>query len=78
MSKNLCAKTRPDSNPYEIWQSADGTWKWLVLKKWQSPEKEANNPYARWFCKVITPIVPEGETGDVYVKEIKENATRIS
>lgn len=77
MSKNLCAKTRPDDNPYEVWKTSDGSWTWLVLKKYQAPENEATNPYARWFCKVKTPIVPEGEYGDVYVKEIKEQATKV-
>ncbi len=69
--KNLCAKTRPESDPYETWISADGSWKWLVLKKWQADD---NKPYARWFCKVSSPFVPEGELGDVYVSEIWANA----
>lgn len=71
-AKNLCAKTRPASDPYEIWQA--GTWTWLVLKKWQVDD---NKPYARWYCLVKTPIVPDGEYGDVYVKDIKSVATRI-
>ena len=66
--KNLCAKTRPDNKPYEIWEDKTIGWKWLVLKKWQADD---DKPYGRWFCKVITPIVPEGELGDVYVSEIK-------
>ena len=75
--KNLCAKTRPKHDPYEIWQSQDGSWTWNVLKKWQGDDKEASNPYARWFCNVVTPIVPEGEMGDVYVQDIIQNAHRI-
>ena len=77
LSKNLCGKTVSRENAYEVWQSFDGTWTWYVLKKWQSPENEAKNPYARWFCDVVTPIVPEGEMGDVYVSDIKANARRI-
>ena len=38
--KNLCGKTRPIDNPYEIWKSVDGTWEWKVLKKYQKPSKE--------------------------------------
>lgn len=72
--KNECAKTVSRENAYEIWQSHDKTWIWYVLKKWQLDD---NKQYARWFCDVVTPICPEGEMGDVYVKEIKENATRI-
>jgi hypothetical protein len=75
--KNLCGKTRPKDNPYETWKSFDGSWTWQVLKKYQSPEKEAQNPYARWFCNVVTPIVPEGEMGDVYVRDITNHATKV-
>lgn len=73
--KNLCAKTVKRENAYEVWQSHDGTWKWYVLKKWQADD---DKPYARWFCLVTSPIVGEsGELGDVYVYEVKRNATRI-
>lgn len=72
--KNLQAKTRPASDPYDIYQSFDGTWTWNVLKKWQADD---DKPFARWFCNVVTPIVPEGELGDVYVTDIKRHARRI-
>lgn len=74
MAKNLCAKTVTRANAYEIWMSKDKTWVWYVLKKWQADD---NKPYARWFCDVVTPICPDGEMGDVYVSEIKANATQI-
>lgn len=74
MPKNLQAKTVTRDKAYEVWQSRDGSWTWYVLKKWQIDD---NKPYARWFCCVVTPIVPDGEYGDVYVKDIKENAIRI-
>lgn len=73
--KNPCGKMRPADKPYEIWVSHDGTWKWYVLKKWQADD---NKPYARWFCKVFSPFVPEGEMGDVYVSEIKSQARLVS
>ena len=73
--KNLCAKMRPASDPYETWVSYDGSWTWLVLKKWQADD---NKPYARWFCKVVTPMTgPSGDLGDVYVSEIKANARKV-
>lgn len=75
MAKNLCAKTRDKSNPYEVW--SNGSWTWRVLKKWQSEEKEATNAYARWYCFVTSPFCPEGEYGDTYCYEIKNNAVRI-
>jgi C1A family cysteine protease len=76
--KNLCGKTRTKENPYEVWKSPDGSWTWAVLKKWQTPEKEASNPYARWFCFVTSPMCPQGEFGDTYVRDIKSNAIKVS
>ena len=71
--KNLCAKTKKHpEEAYEVWESSDG-WKWFVMKKWQADD---NKPYARWFCFVISPYCPQGEYGDVYVSEIKKQATR--
>lgn len=76
MSKNLCAKVRPQDNPYEIW--VDGDWEWRVLKKYKSPEGEAKDKYARWFCAVKSPYTHGGyELGDVYVNDIKQNATKM-
>jgi hypothetical protein len=87
--KNECGKTRDKSNPYEVWQMPNGMITWLVLKKYQAPDKEATNPYARWFCLGIGPMtygeynVETGEVtggydlGDTYVNEIKSNAVRI-
>ena len=70
---NPFAKTRPVTNPYEVWASKDG-WEWHVLKKWQVDDSK---PYARWFCLVKSPFVPEGEMGDVYVTEIKAYASLV-
>lgn len=75
MAKNLCAKTVKRENAYEVWRSRDGAWTWYVLKKWQADD---DKPYARWYCCVTSPFVGEaGEYGDVYVSEIKRNATRV-
>ena len=70
--KNLQAKTVKREKAYEVWQA--GTWTWYVLKKYQVDD---NKPYARWFCDVVTPMCPNGEMGDVYVKDIKQYATKI-
>ena len=80
MEKNLMAKTRPVDNPYEIWtcESPDGVWEWRVLKKWQKPSKEAENPYARWFCAVMSPhTYGSWEYGDTYVRDVKLMATKV-
>jgi hypothetical protein len=76
MPKNLCAKTRPVNNPYEVWATPDGSWRWSVLKKYKSPEAEAKDPYSRWFCSVTSPICTE--MGDVYVRDIVGSASKIS
>ncbi|MGH2360258.1 MAG: hypothetical protein ACRDGM_06920 [bacterium] len=73
--KNLCGKTRPKDQPYEVWRSPDGSWTWNVLKKWQADD---DRPFARWFCNVVTPICPDGELGDVYVAEIKQYARKVA
>lgn len=71
--KNLQAKTRKLDEPYEVWVAGD--WEWRVLKKWQADD---NKQYARWFCAVKSPFTYGSyEYGDVYVSEIKENATRV-
>jgi hypothetical protein len=76
MAKNECGKTRPENDPYEIWVGMNRApgWVWRVLKKYQSPENEAKNPYARWFCSVSSPLIEGTELGDVYVREITDNA----
>ena len=70
--KNTCGKTRPVENPYEVW--SNGSWTWYVLKKYSGND---NQEYARWFCSVVTPMCPDGEVGDCYVKSIKDVAVRI-
>lgn len=74
--KNPCGKTRPVENPYEIYRShlLPG-WEWRVLKKYQTPEKEKDNPYARWFCAVKSPMTyGSWEYGDTYVRDILDEA----
>lgn len=76
-SSNSAAKMRKVEDPYEVWQSQDG-WEWRVLKKYQSPEKEASNPFARWMCAVKSPFTfGSWEYGDTYVKDVKSQATRV-
>lgn len=76
MAKIECGKTRKVDNPYEIWRSKDGTWEWRVLKKWQLNAND-DEPHSRWFCMVTSPFCPDGEMGDAYVSEIKQQARRV-
>ena len=67
---------RDKENPYEIWEG--NGFQWRVLKKYQKPELEAKNPYARWFCAVSSPYTwGSHELGDVYVSEIKSNGEKV-
>lgn len=76
MSKNLQGKTRPINDPYETYVSNDGQWIYKVLKKYQSPENEAANPYARWFMATTSPFVVD-ELGDGYVRDVKSHAHKV-
>lgn len=70
MAKNRMLKEVKDGAPYAVFQSLDG-WTWNVLKVWQA---DSTKPYARWLCKVVTPMSPTGDWGDVYVSDIVQNA----
>jgi len=75
---NPCGKIRPVETPYEIWLTSDLQWRWLVLGKYLSPKKEKNNPSARWYCAVSSPIIcNEYEIGDAYKNYIMLNAYRM-
>lgn len=78
MGKNKCGKTRKVDNPYEIWVNFAAGWEWRILKKYQNPENEAKNPYARWFTAVKSPhTYGRWEMGDTYVKDIQANAIQV-
>ena len=78
MSKNECGKMRDKENPYEVWQDTSTGFEWRVLKKYQKPELEAKNPYARWFCAVSSPWTHGSyDLGDVYVQEIKKYGGKV-
>ena len=77
MAKNNCNKTRKIDEPYEIW--GIDNWEWRVLRKYQAPETETDNQYARWFCAVKSPYTYDSyEYGDCYVKDIINLAKRIT
>ena len=44
----------------------DAGWTWYILEA----EKQVDNDFL-FFCKVISPIVPEGELGYVKLSELK-------
>jgi hypothetical protein len=76
--KNPCLKKRDIENPYEIWKSEALGMEWRVLKKYQLPEKEENNPRARWFCAVKSPFTfDQWEYEDAFVADIVDNARAV-
>ena len=77
MAKNPCAKRVTPETAYEVWQSYNGTFTYFVLKKYQSPEKEAQNRYARWLVFVKSPVYPNGWPEDGYVSSIKRGTRQI-
>lgn len=46
-------------------------WTWYVLKLYQTIDKGRRDPYARAFCKVVSPMTGEsGDLGDTYIRDI--------
>ena len=77
MTKNECNKTRKVDNPYEIWKGP-ANFEWRVLRKYQTPENEAENKYARWYCAVKSDMTyGEYEYGDTYVADIKAYGVKL-
>ena len=76
--KNECGKTRDVDDPYEVWENAQAGFTRHILKKYQRPDKEAENPYARWFVAAKSPhTYGSWEMGDTYVSEIKQYGVRV-
>ena len=71
--KNQYAKTVRSEEAYAVYGNDPRLpgWTWYVLKMYQSPEAAAKNPYARAFCKVISPMTgSNGDLGDTYLGDI--------
>jgi hypothetical protein len=50
-----------------------------VLKKYQAPDKEKANPYARWLVAVKSPHTFGGfEMGDTYARDVVGSAVKIA
>ena len=76
--KNECGKTRPVDSPYEVWENESAGWTWHVLKKYQRPDKEAENPHARWFASAKSPYTyGSWEYGYTYVSVIKQYGVKM-
>jgi len=69
---NPFGKSASKQKPYAVYRSSHG-WTWAVLKTYKRPDKEAGDQYARWFTFVTSPLCPEGEFGDTYAADVKQN-----
>jgi hypothetical protein len=75
MARNPLAKSRKVGDPFAtfyVTNNQTGVWfEWQVLKTYQLPKNEEQNPYARWLCAVKSPYTHGSyEMGDVYIDEI--------
>ncbi len=70
---NLCRKTRPKDDPYEVWDM--GNMYYLVLAKQRGPEQEEADPYARW---TVHSVGEYHETGDMYAAEVKRYGRKVN
>ena len=77
MAKNLFRSTTTVHNPYAVYEDPRTGWRWEVLHTWKSRASEDKDRYARWFCRVKSPFVPDGEMGDVYRSDILDNAVLV-
>lgn len=73
---NPLAKTRPVTDPYEIWRAGD--WEWRVLKFYKTRENTLKDQYGRVFCQVVSPMTTtSGDLGDVYYIDIRHSASLV-
>ena len=79
-AKNLLGKSRPTDKPYAIFKGYGpfGETEVRLLKTYQLPAKEKENPYARWFVAVKTDMTYGSyDMGDSYIKEAIMGLTRV-
>ena len=75
MARTKQGKTRDCNQPYEVYVIRENgviTWEWRVVKKYQSPEAEADNQYARWCVAVKSPMSFSKAGRDSYINDIRE------
>jgi len=72
MTRNLLGKSRKTNTPYAIFKGYGpfGNTEMRLLKTYQLPAKEKENPYARWFVAVKTDMTYGSyDMGDSYITE---------
>ena len=72
--ENIGKKTVDVDKPYMTFKG--NGFEWRVLKRYQFPQHEKKNNYARWYCAVRSPMTyGSWEYGDTYVSDIKNYST---
>lgn len=77
---NPLAKSRTPDNAYATFYVENGSmyFMWKVLKTYQLPHKEEQNPYARWMCAVKSPYTDDRwEYGDTYINDILDTGAAL-
>ena len=72
MARTKFGKRRDINNPYAIYKGYGpfGNTEMRVLKTYQSADKEAANPYARWHVAVASDFTHGSfDMGDSYIKD---------
>ncbi len=72
MPRTNFGKTRTHDKPYAIYKDDKHGWEWRVLKTYKHSTKELDDPYARWYTSVTSPMMHNGEYeyGDTYCKDV--------
>jgi|TARA_Y100001951_G_scaffold102035_1_gene108013 hypothetical protein len=73
LNEDIGKKATDVDTPYMIYEG--NGFEWRVLKRYQKPENEKTNQYARWYCAVRSPFTHGSwEYGDTYISDIRSNA----
>ena len=65
-------------NQMKIKNAPWGITEYRILKKYQTPFKDAENPFARWFTAAKSEATfGSWDYGDMYVRDIKSTGRRI-
>ena len=75
MPRTNFGKTRTHDKPYAIYKDDKYGWEWRVLKTYKHSTEELDDPYARWYTSVTSPMMHNGEYeyGDTYCKDVLWN-----
>ena len=75
---NPCGKLTTPEQAYEVWGSPDQQVVYYVLRKYELPEMEERNPFAKWYVAAKSPVLDgKLEYGDMFIERVKSNMQMI-